>query len=101
MVQIQVTIYSTSKLAEEDFVFRLVFLALPPPLRFRRERLLLTFCSSSSPLYIRSCDRRFVLLNFRFVVNPSSGPSIIGSFVVHHGFTFEPVLLLVHLYRFV
>ena len=87
MVRIQVTIYSTSKLTEEDFVFRLVFFALPPPLRFRRERLLLTFCSSSSPLYIRSCDRHFVLLNFRFVVNL--------------GFTFEPTLSLVHLYRFV
>ena len=74
MVPVCDAIYSASKLTEEDFVLRLVFRALPPPLRFRRERLLPTFCSSSSPLYIRSYNRRFVLLDFRFVVNLSSGP---------------------------
>ena len=73
MVRIQVTIYSTSKLAEEDFVFRLVFFALPPPLRFRRERLLPTFCSSSSPCVYVHIIAILFYLDFRLVVNLSSG----------------------------
>ena len=70
MVPICVTIYSASKLTEEDFILRLVFLALPPPLRFRRECLLPTFCSSSSLLYIRSISLADQFcFDFRFVVN--------------------------------
>ena len=48
MVRIQVTINSASKLSEEDFMHRFVFSPLPPPLRFRRERLLPSLRSSSS-----------------------------------------------------
>ena len=54
MVRIQVTINSASRTAEEDFMHRFVFSPLPPPLRFRRERLLPSLRSSSSLLYIRS-----------------------------------------------
>ena len=53
MVRIQVTINSTSRTAEEDFIHRFVFSPLPPPLRFRRERLLSSFRSSSSAVEIR------------------------------------------------
>ena len=70
MVPICVTIYSASKLTEADFVLRLVSLALPPPLRFSRECLLPTFCSSSSLLYIRSISLADQFcFDFRLVVN--------------------------------
>ena len=70
MVPVCDAIYSASKLTEEDFVLRLVSLALPPPLRFSRECLLPTFCSSSSLLYIRSISLADQFcFDFRLVVN--------------------------------
>ena len=50
MVRIQVTINSASRMAEEDFIHRFVFSPLPPPLHFRRERLLPSLRSSLSTI---------------------------------------------------
>ena len=67
MVRIQVTINNASKTAEEDFVHRFVFPPLPPPLRFRRERLLPSFRSSSSAAEncVRDTDRFLNHLHFQ------------------------------------
>ena len=100
MVRIQVTINSASRTAEEDFMHRFVFSPLPPPLRFRRERLLPSLRSSSSLLYIRSFNSpidlvssfdsslispfSYTLISFRTSTSNTPRPS------AHHSFRPRP-----------
>ena len=96
MVPVCDAIYSASKLTEEDFVLRLVSLALPPPLRFSRECLLPTFCSSSSLLYIRSISLADQFcFDFRFVVNLYSNTVHYKSQSYHRSELYALIFMLV------
>ena len=100
MVQIQVNLNSTSNSVEEDFIHRIAFSPLPPPLRFCRERLLPSLRSSSS-LFGRLRKKKFGsrFWNFRF----ASDRSIYGSLALRSvnphflcSFSFSIYLVFVH-----